>query len=178
VIALGLAALVLGEGGGWKEALEARDFARAWAEVEREPLGVPRQVARAEILYRAGDPAAALDAAEEGLQHDPEQFELLFRAAGAALWLERPAAALEYVGRLERALEGPHASLRPEDAAAWRAASGSFRSRADELERHALAMRHALATSRALAVAVVGAVFALLAGVFGRGYGRSSKPVS
>src|SRR5262245_30022148 len=88
-----------------RHALDERDFRGAWARMLAEPDALVRARERTEILYRAGDPAGALAAARAGLALAPEQLELLYHAAGAAIWIQDALSAAEYSARLQRAVE-------------------------------------------------------------------------
>src|SRR6185503_6730933 len=85
-----------------RRSLEAGEFLAAWEQAESAPDPSLGSRWRSEILYRAGDPAGALEAAREGLTAAPDDLELSFRATASALWLRDAEAALEHVGRLER----------------------------------------------------------------------------
>jgi hypothetical protein len=132
---------------------------------------------KAEVLYRAGDPAAALACCLEGLRHAPEDLELLHRAASSALWLGEPGAASDLAGRLRRALG--RSTLAPEHRPAWESASEDLTRRAAELIDHERTRARALSRARALAFLGLGvAVAALMVGAVRQAQGRSSSPVS
>jgi len=154
--------------------LEQGDYAAAWERQAAEPDALRRARMRCEILYSAGDPAGALEAAREGLRHAPGDLELLHRACSAALWMGDSRAAEEEARELERALS--QAVLAAENRPAWEENVRAFRRRAGELSAHE-AMRDASAARarRTALVALVTAVGALL-GLSAQG--RSSRPVS
>ena len=111
----------------WRSSLEAGDYAQAWSLAQAEPDGVGRDLARASILYRAGDPVGALAAAESGLRAEADHLELLHHAAAAALWLEDGESALEYSSHLLRVVDSERGSaMSPTDREAWRASARSF----------------------------------------------------
>jgi hypothetical protein len=158
-----------------RETLAAGDYHAAWEVLGGEQEELTRSLLRAEILYRAGDPAGALLAARAGLGIDPGQIELLYRATGAAVWLEDEADAAAYSERLLRAADAM-AGEAPERSA-WRDAARDLATRSEALTARQQELGRALARLRLVAVGgvaswLVGLWFAL------RRQGRSSNPVS
>jgi tetratricopeptide (TPR) repeat protein len=130
-------------------ALDHGDYRLAWERAEAREDPVERARARSQVLYRAGDPAGALGAAREGLALDPEDLELLHRAAGAAVWLEASDLARELADRLARAVDG--AGLADEHRPAWEAAVLDYREAARRLADREGARRAATRRARATA---------------------------
>ena len=97
-----LAALLCAQSGlaRAREALRQGDYYGAWNAIALEPEDLDRAQGVAEILYEAGDPAGALNAARAGLAIDPKRIELIYCAAGAAIWLEDGLRAIAYSERL------------------------------------------------------------------------------
>jgi hypothetical protein len=145
-----------------KQDLAADDYHSAWARLEAEGDELTRWRGQTQVLYGAGDPAGALAAARSGLASAPDQLELLYHAAGSALWLQEVALAREYTARLERALEASAPSRTPEDQQAWRAAAADFARRATELRGHEAARVRALAQARAISVGGLAAALLLI----------------
>jgi hypothetical protein len=158
-------------------ALDAGDFALAWEamEAEKDPLEQARW--RTEILYLAGHPSGALDAARGGLRLAPAHLSLLFRATGAALWLQDERASAEYADRLSRAVEESD-ELAVEDRTAWQDLSADFLGRSKELERHAADLDRAVSRSRWISFSGLCLLLALIGWSARPAYGRSSSPVS
>lgn len=161
--------------GDVEAALASGDFASAWdlAEAEEDPLERARW--RTEIFYRGGNPSGALEAARVGLQQDPGHLVLLFRAAGAALWLQDPGASASYSRRLQDAV---HASerLSPEEREQWLAVAQDFTTRTSRLEQHDRERDHAVSRARWISAAGLCALLAVIG--LGARQGRSSSPVS
>lgn len=174
---LSLALLGLEHRTGWREALDSEEYSRAWGLAEIELDELSRSVAKAEILYRAGDPVGALAAAENGLQIDPTQLDLLFRATGAAVWLEQSALASDYAARLESSVN-TSTLLDSSEAAAWRAAAAALGQRSAVLNGHVEEVRHAVERARLLTFGGTAFVLAFVALLARPRYGRSSNPVS
>lgn len=159
-----------------RETLAAGDYHAAWEALRGEPEELTRSRIRAEILYRAGDPAGALNAARAGLGIDPAQIELLFRAAGAAIWLEDEVDAAEYSRRLLRAAEAL-----PEEAPerrAWRDAARSLAARSEALTTRQEELIRSVARLRLAALAGVASWLTALWFVLRQRQGKSSSPVS
>lgn len=160
-------------------ALEAGDYARAWQLAEQAPSVLERARGHSEVLYRAGDPAGALQAAREGLEEAPTDLELLYRATGAALWLEEPGLARTLADRLGAAVSA--AELPPEHRPGWESAARDFRAQASRLAERDATRRAAVTRARVTTAMVGLALVGVLAGIalLGRGgQGRSSSPVS
>ncbi len=147
------------------EEAEAGRLGSAWAEMLAETDRARQLRARTEILYRAGDPAGALQAAEQGLEHAPADLELLHRGCSAALWLQDGERAADLALRLQQAVLG--AELLPEHRRVWEEASLSLREAAGELvQRDSLrerAFRRARWTAAAVLAIAVLALFGLSA---------------
>jgi hypothetical protein len=158
-------------------ALAAGDFALAWDAMEADTDPLERARWRTEILYLAGHPSGALDAARAGLQLSPEHLWLLFRATGAALWLQDERARAEYANRLRRAVQQSD-ELAIEDRPAWQELSVDFLARSEELERHAAALDRAVSRSRWISFTGLCLLLALIGWSARPVYGKSSKPVS
>ncbi len=135
------------------EALQSERYGDAWQAMLDEPDPVLRSRARAEILYRAGDAAGALEAAEEGLDRDPSNLELLHRGISAALWLSESRRAEELARRLQEVLIA--ADLAPEHRSAWEQDCNSFQRRAAELVSHERSREHALVRARTFSIVVL-----------------------
>jgi hypothetical protein len=163
-------------------ALDAGDFAAAWERQVAEPDPHMAARGRCEILYRAGDPAGALAAAQEGLRLAPLDLELLHRASSSALWLGDAPLADALVRELGRAIG--QAALAPEERPAWDEAVRTFEGRVQALTEHDAARERAVRRARTTScVALATALAALLVLAAGRGpgasrHGRSSSPVS
>jgi hypothetical protein len=176
LIAVAAMGLRLGQE-GWRVALDGGEYRAAWQLSEREPQVLEGYVAKAEILYRAGDPVGARSAAEAGLRIVPSHLGLLHRAAAAAIWLEHEHAALEYSLRLGRAVQSD-ASLTSTERSAWEAAAEEFMQLSQALVRSSEERERALSRARLLSISGLGCAFGLIAWTAGRAYGRSSRPVS
>jgi hypothetical protein len=176
---LGLLVLALSpqDGSTVERALESSDFSLAWQLMESEQDSLEQARWRTEILYRAGDPSGALEAAREGLAADPADLRLLLRATGAALWLQDELASSSYAPRLRSAVQESKA-LTPEERPAWLELSADLIARSEELERHAGARDRAVSRSRWISFAGLGLLIAMIGWNVRPGYGRSSSPVS
>jgi len=141
--------------GDWLAALEQRDYRRAWEARASLPAGLSRARAETRILYQAGDPAGALAAARRGLESDPQQLELLFYAAGSALWLREAEPAKANVTALELALG--QADLTPEELLAWKKTVQEYAGQSSQLAAEEALRRKAVTVARA------GALLGLLA---------------
>lgn len=161
-----------------RAALAAADFTSAWELSERQPDELQRHRAKSEVLYRAGDPAGALEQAREGLATAPADLELLFWAAGASLWLEESELANRYTERLAQAAQQARVHQTPEEASAWSEVARDFREQSLIVVRHDAARVRAVARTRALSIAVFVVLLGLIAWAARKGYGRSSNPVS
>lgn len=159
-----------------REMLTASDYHSAWEALAGESEGLARSRIRAEILYRAGDPAGSLNAARAGLEIDPGQIELLYYAAGAAVWLEDEADAVAYSDRLLRAAETVSAQGH-EERGAWQEAAREMAERSRALTARESELSHSLARLRLVAIGGIASWLVAL-GCFLRSQGRSSKPVS
>jgi hypothetical protein len=161
-----------------KQALEAGDYHSAWTHIGALPRGVERWRATAELLNKAGDHAGALQAAREGLALEPAHLELLYHAAHAAVWLQEPAAAVEFSARLQRRVASDESLLGAELHASWKQLASDFSQRSLTLRRHADERERA--SKRLRAVSVTGLIVALVfvGAMAWRGYGRFSSPVS
>jgi len=159
-----------------REALAAGDYHAAWELGSAEPAVLDRCRSRAEILYRAGDPSAAMREARAGLEVEPGQLELLYYASGAAIWMEDGPSALDYSARFLRAAktmdEGDSEAKR-----AWLDAARDFSSRSSDVSERNESLRRAEARLRSVAFVVV-ALWSLALVLVVRAQGRSSKPVS
>lgn len=171
--------------GGWSApqdvdaALADGDYARAWRLADQAPDERTRARARSQVLYRAGDPAGALQAARAGLRASPQDLELLYRATGAALWLEDPDLVRQFAARLGAAVDG--ADLGPEHRPGWEAALRDYQEQEQHLVRRESARLAAVRRARWTAVAVLLALAGLVLGVAFAGradQGRSRSPVS
>src|SRR6185503_596968 len=129
---------------------------------------------RARILYQAGDPAGAFSAALTGLAADPRQIELLYYAAGAAIWLEDGQDAVNYSNRLLKASQALKDTA--ENRRDWEKAARDFSEESKVLVAHEKKLGACLFRLKALSLGVMIswliAVRRLLV------YGKSSKPVS
>jgi len=160
---------------GVREALAAGEYHSAWEALGTESDELARSRGRAEILYRAGDPAGALRAACAGLGIDPAQIDLLYHATGASVWLEDGPGAVAYSGRLLRAADTMEQS--PEERRAWQEAARKLVARSEALVTRENELSRALARLRFISTGGVGFwLFALWLVL--RSQGRSSKPVS
>lgn len=134
-----------------REALASDDYRAAWLGMEAQSDSVRRACQEAEILYGAGDPSRALAAASVGLGTSPEQLDLLYYAAGSAIWLQDSSTAQEYATRLRLALE--HSTeLKPADREQWQRAVSDFSSRCAGLYLHEEALRNAVLLAQVLAI--------------------------
>jgi hypothetical protein len=177
VLLASLACLIQADASALKHALDAGDFADAWNLAAGEVDPVARARSKAEVFYRAGDPAAALASCLEGLREAPDDLELLHRAVSSALWLGDSGAASDLAGRLARAVE--RSILAPDYRPAWEEASRDLMRRASELVRHERMRTRALSRARALAFLGTGIALGLLVlGAVRQVQGRSSSPVS
>lgn len=161
--------------GSVNEAVKAGDYTAA-LELAEATEGVAGWRGRCEVFYSGGDPAAALAAARKGLAHSPEDLPLLFRAAGAALWLQQGPVVREYLRRLEEAI--PRAGLDSAEEAGWRKATEGLSTQELEQERHASELTRAITRTKRLSIASLVAALAFVCWMGAWGYGRSSKPVS
>lgn len=182
-VAAALLALCIQNGlTGVQASLDEGDFGAAWASqaAETDPRAAAR--ARCEILYRAGDPAGALSAAQEGLRLAPGDLELLHRACSSALWMGDARLAEAMVRDLGRAVG--QASLTPEERSPWDEAVRTFEARLLVLSQHDAARERAVRRARTTScVALATALATLFVLAVGRGpgtsrHGRSSSPVS
>lgn len=178
--ALLLTLLLQGQDDGLQRALERGDYRQAWQQLEQLPQGLERERARVAILYRAGDPGAALEAARSALREAPADLELLNRACAAALWLQEGPRSLQLAVRLRAAIAA--ASLTPEQRAAWEASQENLEAQARAAGQHAQALQAAVARARGVALGVLVLSAALLGLGARRGaqgaQGRSSSPDS
>jgi len=131
----------------WRAALERGDFAGAWGAVQALKGGVERARAEASLLYGAGDPSGAWRAAQAGLAQAPENLELHFYSAGAAIWLGEAGRAQEASAALGAALG--RAELAPEERADWERTAGSLAGEASALAQGERARARALEIARA-----------------------------
>lgn len=175
-VALSLA-LGLAQVAGWREALATEDYAKAWALSRAEPDGLSKYLARAEILYRAGDPVGALDAAEAGLRIDSKHLGLLYRATASALWLEQGPLASEYSVRFEASVNAA-VTFGDGEREEWKKAAVDLRSGSVGLNLHIEEIRRALLLAKGMAYGGLALALLLTAALAGPGYGRSSTPVS
>ena len=154
-------------------ALEEQDFYRAWTLIgaERDELTAWR--GRARILYRAGDPAGAFSAALAGLATDPSQIELLYYAAGAAIWLDNSPDAVNYSERFLRAAEVMDDA---EHRREWKKAAMEFSDESKALVEHEKRLSLSLFRLKALSLGVLASWFVVIRVLLGQG--KSSKPVS
>jgi tetratricopeptide (TPR) repeat protein len=141
---------------------------------EADPLARCR--ARAEILYQAGDPGAALEAIEEGLRLAPGDLELLHRGVSAALWLRDVGRSDALLRDLQAALG--RAELAPEHRGAWEAGVRSFQERSQLLHGNELVRERFLARARVTALGLLGLACLFLLALAPRAQGRSSSPDS
>lgn len=156
--------------------LAAQEYLAAWGLMESMGSPVDRARARARILYVAGDPAGAWSAASAGLKEAPEQLELLYHAAGAALWLQDAEEAKVLTTRLDAAVKNSERSQSPGDHEAWLKVSADFLLRSNGLTRHDEELMTALSRARTLAIGALSlAALSALATLL---YGRSRSPVS
>ena len=159
-----------------RERLTVGDYHSAWEALSGESDNLVRARMRAEILYRAGDPAGALRAARAGLEMNAAQIELLYYAAGAAIWLEDEVDAVGYSARLVQAAETMKTQV-PEEGHAWQEAAKSLAARSEALVARQDELSCALTRLRAFSLGGLavwlGALWIAL-----RGQGRSSNPVS
>jgi hypothetical protein len=174
---LGLLMLAVPPQDGIERALESSDFSLAWQLMESEQDSLEQMRWRTEILYRAGDPSGALEAAREGLAANPADLRLLLRATGAALWLQDERASSSYAPRLRSAVQESEA-LTPEERPAWLELSAGLTARSEELERHAAARDRAVSRSRWISFAGLSLLIAMIGWNVRPGYGKSSSPVS
>ena len=141
--------------------LEAGRYGNAWAESAALADSLQRGRLQSAILFRAGDQAGALAAAEQGLALAPSDLELLQRAAAAAIWLGDPSTARELVRRLDQALPG--LELEPDALAAWEREARDLSRWTEELQAHDDARRGVLLRGRVVAVTLlVGALGVLV----------------
>ncbi len=164
-----LLALVM-QAGPVERALDERRFEEALALADEAPGALARARARAEVFYRARDPAGALREARAGLAQAPQDPALLFRALGAALWLADGARALALAQQLEAALEA--ARLGPDERRAWDEACAPLFASARELVRAEDARERAVSRARTTALGMLG----LCAAAFGALLARTPRP--
>lgn len=163
---------------GVEELLTAGNFHDAWAQSGVLPEE-ERHRARAEILYRAGDPAGAMEEAEAGLARAPDDLDLLFYASASSIWLEDGATAHSLALRLSRTLEDSASALDTSSRAAWDRTTRDHLVRAQAILEHEAARQGALARFRAVALSLLSAVLLVVGwAARSRSQGRSSKPVS
>jgi hypothetical protein len=159
-----------------RERLAAGEYHSAWEALSGESDELLRSRMRAEILYRAGDPAGALRAARAGLAKNAAQIELLYYAAGASIWLEDDVEAVSYSARLVQAAEILKEQA-PEEGRAWQEAAKNLASRSEALVARQDELSSAVTRLRSFSLG--GIAFWLGALWFAlRGQGRSSNPVS
>jgi hypothetical protein len=140
--------------------LEEGRLDAALAALDGEPAPAVRHEGRARVFFAAGDHLAQVREARLGLEHAPEDLNLLFQGCLGALWLAADGPAEELTGRLTQAVErDPH--LTDSDRAAWRAKAEEFRGLSRDLVRQR-EIREA-AASRARLVAGIGLVAAVAA---------------
>lgn len=163
--------------GTWKDALYGADYKTAWRLARQEPHELNGLVARAEILYRAGEPTGAWKAAEAGLRIAPSHIELLYHAAGAAIWLEEGLAALACSTRLVQAIPNA-AHLSPDQKMAWEATASKFVVISRTLLRQAEERARSEKKARFLSIGSLLLTMGLIAWAAGCSYGKSSSPVS
>lgn len=161
-----------------RAALSSSDYPLAWELAQGQADALQRSRATSEVLYRAGDPSGALEQARQGLVEHPGDLQLLFRAAGASIWLKEAGSANHYSERLSHALEAARAQLGPEDASAWTEITRDFVAQGRSLARNEEARLRAVARSRALSLSAFAVVLAAISWAAWKGYGRSSRPVS
>src|SRR5262245_37848445 len=156
-----------------RRAMASGDYHAAWERIESESDELVRLRGRAELLYRAGDPAGSLRAAKAGLEMAPSQIDLIYHAAGAAIWMEDGQQGTEYSTRLLRAAE----ELDKPGETSWREAGRRLAERAEAvtkrqagIDRSVTRLRLVSAGGFALWLCAVGAALWL--------QGRSSRPVS
>jgi hypothetical protein len=126
------------DGGGAERQSLALELAAA--RTQNDPLR--RAQLEADIFWRARDFPRVLAVAAEGLEHAPDDLLLLWRAAGAALWLQDGGSALAWTMRMESAVRA--GDLDAEQRAGW----------VDEARSHAEQARALVELSEAGAVAL------------------------
>lgn len=156
-----------------REALAAGDYHAAWQRIEAETGELDRWRGRAEILYRAGDPAGALKAARAGLAIAPMQLDLIYHAAGATIWLEDGRGGVAYSTRLLQAAEAAQGT----GDHAWLATARDLAARGDALVAREEALKSAVAWLRSITIGVL-VLWLVALWMALRLQGRSSKPVS
>ncbi len=163
---------------GWRQALEAGDFKAAWLLTDGEPERVAYYVARSEVLYRAGDPSGSLAVAGLGLRIDPTNLALLYRATGAAIWLENSGDATALSRRLMQAVDSVARARASDDIATWKTRALELLRLSQVLTRRSEEMAHALKRVRAISLGGLTILFIVVAWACSLTYGRSSRPVS
>jgi hypothetical protein len=159
-----------------REALAAADYHSAWEAIGAERDELARWQGRADILYGAGDPAGALEAARAGLALDPVNIGLLYHAARATVWMEDREGAVAYSGRLLRAADGV-GDADSAERRGWQQAAADLVARSEALAARERELDRTLVRLRSASVAGVVLWLFLLWSVL-RAQGRSSKPVS
>ena len=139
----------------------SEDPRNQWDRIEASPRSADSYLARAQLLARAGDPAGALESAQQGLELDSYSLSLLYQAAYAALWLEYVTAATEYCARLTTSVS--QGRLSEAENRAWTRAAEDLRSRSLNLSLHVRSREEALAAARWIAMGGVASVFAAIA---------------
>lgn len=137
------------------EALARGDLAGALDAAQAATAGAPRAQLEAEVYHRARDFPRVLRACREGLEAEPGNLVLLWRAAAAEIWLQDGARAAAWTSRLEGALDV--ADLDEAVEAQWRGTAADFRARADALSAAEAAARRCLERAKLVTVALVGA---------------------
>ncbi len=155
--------------------LEAEEYYAAWKAVCGEPDELAGWRGKSEILYRAGDPAGAFAAARAGLAIDPVQIDLIYYAAGSAIWLEKGPEAVNYSERLLRTAVAMGDESTGERQA-WVEAAQAFAERSKALEEHESKLSRTVSKLKAISLGWV-ALWLLVLGVL-FGHGKSSRPVS
>ena len=112
-------------------ALEAKDYATAWAHLERERDPFWQASGRAYVLYGAGDYRGTLQQTKLALVERPGDLNLLYRAAWSAVLLGDESRSGELVQSLERHVE--QAELPAEHVAFWDQALDSLLERSEAL---------------------------------------------
>jgi hypothetical protein len=155
----------------------ARDTAGRLAEqlglARQESDPVLRARAEAAVFYAARDFVRVLRAVEDGLRADPDDLVLLWRGAGAELWLQDGGRALALAERLERAAR--EADVADEERAGWLEAARAFQDDALGFLEREVEGRAALRRSR-VTIAVVAALGLVALAASARSRGPASRP--
>ena len=150
-----------------RELLREGRWADAWRASQADSDPAQRLRGRVEILYAAGDLGGALRAALEGLQLEPDDRILAWRATQLALTLRIPAVASDGLARLDRSIAS---SLPPEqERAFWERERRDLQREFATLEEGQARRRAAERRAKGVSAAGLGMALLLLARLSRRG---------